>query len=144
MADQLPDLRHVGQTRASTLLEHEPVNVGIGKATHPKLQRLKEDGHFGDMVDAYRFAICLALAHGGATTDFDERQNVFNVGTVDPDRSIYTAVAALRAPVNEPVYKTVEKLATWGVEELDRQSQRGTLSFAEILAEAESLIGRQS
>ena len=121
--------------------EHEPVNVGIGKSAHTKLQRLKEDEHFAEMLDAYRFAIGLALAHGGATSDFDERQNLFNVGTLDPDRSLYTAVATLRQAVEEPVYKTVERLATWGVEELDRRSQRGTLSFAEILSEAESLLG---
>ena len=120
--------------------EHELVNVGIGKSAHPKLQRLKEDGHFSEMVDAYRFAIGLALAHGGATSDFAERQNLFNVGTLDSDRSLYTAVATLRQPTEEPVYKTVERLATWGVEELDRRSQRGMLSFAEILEEAEALL----
>jgi hypothetical protein len=120
--------------------DHEPVNVGIGKSTHPKLQRLKEDGHFSEMLDAYRFAIGLALAHGGATADFSERQNLFNIGTLDPDRSLYTAVATLRQPTDEPVYKTVERLATWGVEELDRRSQRGMLSFADILGEAEALL----
>jgi hypothetical protein len=120
--------------------DHELVNVGIAKSAHPKLQRLKEDGHFSEMVDAYRFALALALAHGGATSDFTERQNVFNIGTLDPDRSLYTAVATLRQPTEEPVYKTVERLATWGVEEMDRRSQRGMLSFAEILTEAEALL----
>lgn len=124
----------------ATSRDHEPVNVGIGKSAHGKLQRLKEDGHFNEMLDAYRFAIGLALAHGGATSDFSERQNLFNVGTLDPDRSLYTAVATLRQPTEEPVYKTVERLATWGVEELDRRSQRGMLSFAEILGEAEALL----
>ena len=120
--------------------EQEPVNVGIGKAAHGRLQRLKEDGHFAEMLDAYRFAVGLALAHGGATADMGERQNLFNVGTLDPDRSLYTAVAALRQPADEPVYKTVERLATWGVDEMDRRAARGTLSFGDILDEAESLL----
>ena len=131
----------ISPTDSSVLRDDEPVNVGIAKTAHPKLQRLKEDGHFAEMVDAYRFAIGLALAHGGVTSDFAERQNLFNVGTLDPDRSLYTAVATLRqATTDEPVYKTVERLATWGVEELDRRSQRGMLSFAEILGEAEGLL----
>ena len=123
--------------------DQDLVNVGIAKSAHPKLQRLKEDGHFNEMVDAYRFAVALALAHGGATTDFTERQNLFNIGTFDPDRSLHTAVATLRLPTSESVYKTVERLATWGVEELDRRSQRGMLSFAEILSEAEDLLSKE-
>lgn len=121
----------------------EPITVGIAKSAHSKLQRLKEDGFFNEMVDAYRFAVGLALAHGGATSDSSERQTLFNVGTLDPDRSLYTAVAALRQPTDEPVYKTLERLATWGVEELDRRSERGMLSFAEILGEAEALLAEK-
>jgi hypothetical protein len=129
-----------GAAGGTSRADHELVNVGISKAAHGKLQRLKEDGHFNEMVDAYRFAVALALAHGGATSDVGERQNVFNVGSLDPDRSLYTAVATLRQAADEPVYKTVERLATWGVEELDRRSQRGMLSFGEILSEAEALL----
>jgi hypothetical protein len=124
--------------------DQDLVNVGIAKSAHPKLQRLKEDGHFNEMVDAYRFAVALALAHGGATSDFSERQNLFNIGTLDPDRSLHTAVATLRQQTSESVYKTVERLATWGVEELDRRSQRGMLSFAEILGEAEDLLSLEA
>src|SRR4051812_42056932 len=86
----------------SVIRDHELVNVGIAKTAHAKLQRLKEDGYFSEMVDAYRFAIALALAHGGLTSDFNERQNLFNVGTLDPDRSLYTAVATLRQGTEEP------------------------------------------
>ena len=42
----------------------EPTMIGVAEATHPKLQRLKDDGHFREMADAYRFAIGLALAQG--------------------------------------------------------------------------------
>ena len=113
---------------------YEPVNVGIGSAAHARLQRLKEDGYFADMMDGYRFAVGLALAHGGATTDFAERKNMFNVGSLDPDKSLYFAVAALRRDEQSPVYKTMERLATWGVDEMDRQAADGTLSFITLLA----------
>lgn len=137
-------MNHPIEPSAPAVRDSEPVTVGIAKSAHPKLQRLKEDSYFNEMVDAYRFAVGLALAHGGATSDAPERQTLFNVGTLDPDRSLYTAVAALRQPTDEPVYKTLERLATWGVEELDRRSQRGMLSFAEILAEAEALLAGES
>jgi hypothetical protein len=120
--------------------DSELVNVGIAKSSHARLHRLKEDGHFADMVDAYRFAVGLALAHGGIETAFTERQNLFNVGTLDPDRWLHTAVAALRQESTESVYRTVERLATWGVDELDRRAETSTLSFADILEEAEHMI----
>lgn len=119
--------------------EADLVNVGLGKDAHAKMVRLKDDGFFNEMADAYRFAVALALAHGGATTEFQERQNFLNVGSLDRDGSLYTAVAALRQPTTEQVYRTVEKLATWGIDELDRRASHGTLAFTEILDEIERL-----
>jgi hypothetical protein len=118
---------------------NEPVNVGIDSSVHGDLKRLKEDGHFSEMVDAYRFAIAMALAHGGQTADIVDRQNLFNVGSLDSDRTLYSAIAVLRIDYDEPVYRTAERLATWGVTELQRRREAGTLSFAEILQEAEAL-----
>jgi Arc/MetJ-type ribon-helix-helix transcriptional regulator len=122
----------------------ELVNVGLSREAHSKMVRLKESGYFNEMADAYRFAVALALAHGGATTDFTERQNFLNVGSLDRDGSLHTAVALLRQPSTENVYRTVERLATWGIEELDRRSQHGTLSFTEILNEIDELSQRQT
>jgi hypothetical protein len=119
--------------------ETELVNVGLSKSAHAAMVRFKEDGLFNEMVDAYRFAVALALAHGGMTSDVGERQNFLNVGSLDRDGSLQTAVLALRQPTSENVYRTVEKLATWGIEELDRRSQSGTLSFADIFTEVETL-----
>lgn len=124
--------------------ETDLVNVGLGKEAHAKMVRLKDQGYFNEMADAYRFAVAIALAHGGATTDFAERQNFLNVGSLDKDGSLHTAVAALRQPTTEHVYRTVERLATWGIEELDRRAQRGTLSFTEILNEIDELNQRHA
>ena len=35
--------------------------IYLTKAGHERLRRLKEDGHFGEMLDAYRFAFALAM-----------------------------------------------------------------------------------
>lgn len=119
--------------------ESEPTTIGLSESAKLKLQRLKEDGHFDEMADGYRFAIALALAHGGITDALSSRQTIYNVGTLDPDHSIHLAVSILREPSDEPVYRTAERLAEWGVEELFRRSESGQLSFAEILDEAENL-----
>ncbi len=42
----------------------EPSTVGLTKAAHDKLKRFKDDGCFGELQDAYRFAISLAVAQG--------------------------------------------------------------------------------
>jgi hypothetical protein len=121
--------------------ESEPITIGLSHAAHGKLQRLKEDGHFTEMTDGYRFAIALAIAHGVSVPKLGgSRTTIFNVGSLDPDRSIHLAVSALREDSDEPVYRTAERLAEWGVEELFRRvEEQGRLSVAEILAEAESL-----
>ncbi len=122
-------------------MEAEPITIGLSHSAHGKLQRLKEDRYFAEMADGYRFAIALALAHGiSAPKISGNRITIFNVGSLDPDRSIYFAVSALRDEEDEPVYRTAERLAEWGVEELFRRVQdEGRLSIAEILSEAESL-----
>lgn len=120
--------------------ESEPITIGLSSSTHGKLQRLKEDGVFAEMADGYRFAIALALAHGVAVPQLGANRNtIFNVGSLDPDKSIYHAVSALRADTDEPVYRTAERLAEWGVEEMHRREANGQISLAEILDEAESV-----
>jgi Arc/MetJ-type ribon-helix-helix transcriptional regulator len=117
----------------------EPTTVGLSKEGHEKLQRLKEDGYFGEMADAYRFAVALALANGietGPSANV-QRATIFNVGTLDPDRALSCAVQALMQISDEPVYKVVERLADWGVDEMWSQREAGTLSISSLLGEVE-------
>lgn len=121
--------------------ESEPTTIGLSDTAHGKLKRLKEDGHFLEMTDAYRFAIALALSHGAiAPVIKGSRQTIFNIGTLDPENSLYAAVSALREETDEPVYRTAERLAEWGVEELSRLAQTGEISFGELFREAENLL----
>lgn len=117
----------------------EPVTIGLSNAAHGKLQRLKEDAHFSELMDGYRFAIGLALAYGAEAAAVMNRTTIFNVGSLDPDRSIYHAVLALRTSHSEPVYRTAERLAEWGVEEMYQQVETGTFSIVDLLREAEAL-----
>jgi hypothetical protein len=112
--------------------EKEPTTVGLSETGHSNLQRLKEEGYFKEMLDAYRFAIALALSRG-AMAEKDSRKTIFNVGTLDPDNLIYSAVSELRTVEDEPVYKTAERLAEWGIAELYDLAKSQKLDFADLL-----------
>ena len=120
----------------------EPITLGLSREGHRKLKVLKEEGYFGEMTDAYRFAIALALAHGITGGPDVSRGTVFNVGTLDPDGSIYFAVKTFAQPEGEAVYKVVEKLAEWGVETMYRLYEDGTLSVSSLLKEAGELLAK--
>ena len=120
---------------------HEPTTIGLSDSAHIKLQRLKEEGYFGEMVDAYRFAIALALSMGGISEKAGGK-TIFNLGTLDPDRSIYHTVKALREEEDEQVYRTAERLAEWGVEELYRLAEDGDLQIGALLEEAERILSK--
>jgi hypothetical protein len=116
----------------------EPTTVGLTQLGHERLKQLKSSGYFAEMTDAYRFAIALALAHGGIAEPA-ARGTIFNVGSLDPDRSIYQAISALAPEKGEPIYKLAERLAEWGLTEMCRQMEQGTLSIATLLSEAAAL-----
>lgn len=115
----------------------EPTTIGLSEKTKIVLERLKEDGHFSDMADAYRFGIALALAHGVIPNDPPSpRGTIYSVATIDPDREFATAIRALMDTNEVPIYRWVERLAEWGVTELGRRSENGEIDFGAILEEA--------
>ena len=117
----------------------EPVTLGLSDNAHAHLVELEEDGFFARMSDAYRFAIALGISHGALDTRKLIRRTIFNVGSIDPDRSIFEAVSALRKETEEPVYRTAERYAEWGVEELVRLRSSGEIEFGPLLRKAENL-----
>ncbi len=117
----------------------KPTTVGLPQSAHEKLKELKESGEFGEMSDAYRFAIALALFRGADPGGGREGTwtTVFNVGSLDPDGSLFTAVQTLRgATLEEPVWRTAERLAYWGIEVLHGMLQKGNLPIADLLRDA--------
>jgi uncharacterized protein YfkK (UPF0435 family) len=113
------------------------INVGLSDRANEKLDDLKERGIFADKIDGYRFGVSLALAHGAIGEDLVDRKNLFNVGSLDPDQLIKTAVEALHAEKLEKttVYRLVERLADWGVNELHAQAVSGVIDFDAILTQ---------
>ncbi|MBN3815617.1 hypothetical protein G3N57_02915 [Paraburkholderia sp. Se-20369] len=124
----------------STTPAAEPTMIGLSEKGHVLLKRLKEDGHFAEMADAYRFGIALALAHGVVPPEPPApRTTIFSVATIDPDREIGNAVRMLADTQDLPVYRWVERLAEWGVNELARRSESGDIDVGSILAQATNI-----
>jgi hypothetical protein len=112
----------------------EPAQIGVSDATHAKLTRLKEDSHFREMADAYRFAIGLALAQGIDPPELTSARTVFGVATIDADQSLKNAIQTIMGSrlKDTPVYRMAERLADWGIQELYAQAQRGEIDIVGI------------
>jgi hypothetical protein len=118
----------------------EPGFVRLSERTHARLKRLKEDGHFLEMLDGYRCGIALALAQGVVPDELPTpRQNVFGVATFDPDSQIATAIRAIMDTKDIAVYRWAERLAEWGIEELAKQADSGEIDFGRLLEQVEYL-----
>lgn len=119
---------------------NEPITIGLSETAHVLLKHLAEDkrnGHFAEMADAYRLGIGLALARGVIPDEISTpRATIFNIGTLDPDRLIYSAIKLLANTGETPVYRWAERLAEYGVRELAAQAEAGTLDLGQLLAEA--------
>ena len=119
------------------------INIGLSEAGNDKLDRLKEMGYFAEKMDAYRFAVSLALAQGVIPPEITKRTTFLNVGSLDPDQTLRRAVEAL---LNDQIegttpYRLVERLADWGVTELYRQAEQGDINFVGILDQLASKVG---
>lgn len=124
----------------------EPTTIGLSDEAHAMLKRLTEDkqnGTFAEMTDAYRFGIALAVAHGVIPEDVSSPRTIFNVGTLDPDKQIYTTIKSLMNTGDTSIYQWVERLAEWGIREMSSMADRGDLDIGSILAKAqEDVQGR--
>ncbi len=110
------------------------INVGLSDSGNDKLDYLREQGYFADKIDGYRFAVGLALANGVIPPELPKRVTFLNVGSLDPDHTLRRAVEALMPDHlgETTVYRLVERLADWGVNELHAQAQAGDIDFGEI------------
>lgn len=112
--------------------ENEPTTVGITNKSKLILDRLKTDGYFNEMLDAYKFAVAYALACNAISPPLSNTTTIFNVGSLDRDHQLYDAVKSLRADHDEPVYKTIERLAEWGIQEMGSEADNGDIKFSSI------------
>ena len=82
------------------------------------------------------FEIELSLSKNNRALSYEEA--IYEINQIIPEQTLYNVVAILRDDDSEPVWKTVEKLAEWGVDELSKLSQQGDISFSEIFDKFEN------
>ena len=113
----------------------EPTTIGLSKSAHEKLKWLKEEEYFRELLDGYRFAVGLTLAQRIDPPEVQNQTTIFNVGTVDSDQSLKRSVEILMGDRirDTSVYKMVERLAEWGVNELASQAEAGGIDFISLL-----------
>ncbi len=122
----------------------EPTMIGVSEATHAKLKRLKEDGHFREMSDAYRFGIGLALAQGIVPPEISS-QTVFSVSTIDPDQTLKSAIQTIFGDQlnGKSIYRMAERLADWGIQELSAQADKGEIDVVTIFDQLKEASDRK-
>lgn len=113
------------------------ITVGLTESTHAVLRRLKEEGVFNEMRDAYRFGIALAIAKGQIAPEDIKVGTILNVGSLDPDGLIQDIVIELYSDAESRPYRYVERLAEWGVAELGRLYENYALRFTDLLENAD-------
>jgi hypothetical protein len=106
---------------------------GLSEDAHRKLTRLREEGYFNEMRDAYRLAIALAMAEGFIAPAGKPRPHTYiNVGSLDPEGILRDAAIEQFQGREGPPYEVVERLGEAGVLVLWDRLQRDP-QFAGLL-----------
>jgi hypothetical protein len=121
----LPRRRESGQRDDQTTLS-------LSEDAHRKLTDLKERGFFGEMRDAYRAAIALALAEGLVDAREGKRTRTYlNAGSLDPDGILRDIVLEYFPQEQGGPYEITERLGEAGVLALwERLQRHGELDHA--------------
>jgi hypothetical protein len=104
--------------------DSDTANVGLSENMHFKLSQMKEEGIFHEMKDGYRLAIAIAIFHDidASKLELAQRKNMYDVGGIDEDGIIKSAIR-LKYPLHEgQEYKLMEKLADAGMQLLDKKT----------------------
>jgi len=117
--------------------------IGLSSSGNDKLDALKESGVFAEKMDGFRFAVALALAQGVVPPELKDRSPFLNIGSLDPEQTLKRAVETLlpNQLANTTTYRLIERLAEWGVSELDALSRSGGLDFSELFDQVSDKLG---
>ena len=116
----------------------EPTTVGITDRANRMLVEMTEDsGEFKQKLDGYRFAIALAISAGGISNTLTNSRTIYAVGSLDPEKVIYNTAKVLLGDLypDQPIYKIVERLAEWGIQEMYASRVDGYLDLDALLPE---------
>jgi hypothetical protein len=107
--------------------------LGLSEDAHAKLTRLRDDGLFAEMRDAYRIAIALAITEGKIAPAGKPRPHTYiNAGSLDPDGVLRDVIAELFEGREGQPYEVAERLGEAGVLVLWDRVQRNP-QFARLL-----------
>jgi hypothetical protein len=104
----------------------------VGKA---RLKKLVEGKVFSSEIQAFQFAVSLALSRGGISAKMENVKTTWSTAASGVPE-LFELTKNLRDPAfdSEPVLKTVERLADWGLESLEEMyDEKGLIDFNEIL-----------
>jgi hypothetical protein len=112
----------------------ERTQVRLSNKGHTILTQMKEDGYLAEMTDGYRLGIALALSMGAIPEDFpSENRNFIAVSTLDPTGELAAAIRMLVNLEGQSVYGYAERLADWGIKEMQERFKGGFLDVASLV-----------
>ena len=95
---------------------------------------MKEDGYIAEMTDGYRLGIALALSMGVTPDELPtENRNFIAVSTLDPTGELGSAIRMLVNLEGQSAYGYAERLADWGIKEMQDRFKGGFLDVASLM-----------
>ncbi len=119
----------------------ERTQVRISNKGHAILTQMKEDGYLAEMTDGYRLGIALALSMGATPDELSaETRNFIAVSTLDPTGELGAAIRTLVNLEEQNVYGYAERLADWGIKEMQERFKGGFLDVASLMTSASEKV----
>lgn len=119
------------------VIASERTQVRISNKGHAILTQMKEDGYLAEMTDGYRLGIALALSMGATPDELSsETRNFIAVSTLDPTGELGAAIRTLVNLEEQSVYGYAERLADWGIKEMQERFKGGFLDVASLMTSA--------
>jgi hypothetical protein len=121
----------------ATATASERTQVRLSNKGHSILTQMKEDGYLAEMTDGYRLGIALALSMGATPDELSaENRNFIAVSTLDPTGELSAAIRMLVNLEGQGVYGYAERLADWGIKEMQERFKGGFLDVASLMSAA--------
>ncbi|MBW5811526.1 hypothetical protein [Yersinia kristensenii] len=119
----------------------ERTQVRLSNKGHAILTQMKEDGYLAEMTDGYRLGIALALSMGTTPEELSvESRNFIAVSTLDPTGELAASIRTLVNLEGQGVYGYAERLADWGIKELQERFKGGFLDVASLMTSASEKV----
>ncbi len=92
--------------------------IGLSSTGKEVLREMETQGLFAQQMDGYRLAIAMAIANGLQPSQqrSDDRENMYNMGSIDPDSEIRLLLRQIYPHAANWPNRAAESLAEQGVE----------------------------